>query len=72
MSISSILPMAYGPDVSERLIHEALHPYRGILVATKGRMTRQGPGQGRMSPQQAFNSLTRHSRARSRWPRNRD
>ena len=35
---------AYGPDVSERLIHEALHPYRGILVATKGGFTRQGPG----------------------------
>jgi pyridoxine 4-dehydrogenase len=36
---------AYGPDVSERLIHEALHPYRGILVATKGGFTRPGPGQ---------------------------
>ena len=35
---------AYGPDVSERLIHEALHPYRGILVATKGGFTRPGPG----------------------------
>ena len=35
---------AYGPDVSERLIREALHPYRGILVATKGGFTRQGPG----------------------------
>jgi pyridoxine 4-dehydrogenase len=38
---------AYGPDVSERLIHEALHPYRGILVATKGGLTRPGPGQWR-------------------------
>ncbi len=36
---------AYGPDVSERLIHEALHPYRGMLVATKGGFTRPGPGQ---------------------------
>jgi pyridoxine 4-dehydrogenase len=36
---------AYGPDVSERLIHKALHPYRGILVATKGGFARPGPGQ---------------------------
>ena len=35
---------AYGPDVSERLIKEALHPYeRGLIIATKGGMTRQGP-----------------------------
>ena len=34
----------YGPDVSERLIKEALHPYeRGLIIATKGGMTRQGP-----------------------------
>ena len=34
---------SYGPDVSERLIREALHPYRGVLVATKGGLTRTGP-----------------------------
>lgn len=34
---------SYGPDVSEDLIHEALHPYRGIHIATKGGYTRQGP-----------------------------
>ncbi len=35
---------AYGPDTSERLIKEALHPYeRGLIIATKGGMTRQGP-----------------------------
>src|ERR1700687_2501425 len=34
---------AYGPDVSEELIREALHPYRGMLVATKGGVTRTGP-----------------------------
>jgi aryl-alcohol dehydrogenase-like predicted oxidoreductase len=34
---------SYGPDVSERLIHEALHPYGEILVATKGGLTRSGP-----------------------------
>jgi pyridoxine 4-dehydrogenase len=32
---------AYGPDVSEQLIAEALHPYpRGLVVATKGGLTR--------------------------------
>lgn len=36
---------AYGPEVSENLIFEALHPYNGIVVATKGGLTRSGPGQ---------------------------
>src|SRR6202041_4187605 len=36
---------SYGPDVSERLIGEALAPYkRGLVIATKGGLTRQGPG----------------------------
>ena len=36
---------AYGPDVSERLIAEALHPYRvGVVIATKGGLMRGGPG----------------------------
>jgi aryl-alcohol dehydrogenase-like predicted oxidoreductase len=35
---------AYGPDVSERLIGEALAPYaNGVVIATKGGLTRQGP-----------------------------
>jgi aryl-alcohol dehydrogenase-like predicted oxidoreductase len=34
---------SYGPDVSERLIREALHPYGGIRVATKGGFARTGP-----------------------------
>lgn len=34
---------AYGPYVSEQLIREALHPYDGLVVATKGGNTRQGP-----------------------------
>jgi pyridoxine 4-dehydrogenase len=34
---------SYGPDVSEDLIREALHPYDGLLIATKGGFTRQGP-----------------------------
>jgi pyridoxine 4-dehydrogenase len=36
---------AYGPEVSELLIAEALHPYpAGLVVATKGGLTRPGPG----------------------------
>jgi pyridoxine 4-dehydrogenase len=36
---------AYGPDVSERLIAEALFPYpAGLVIATKGGLTRSGPG----------------------------
>lgn len=34
---------SYGPEVSENLIREALHPYPGMLVATKGGLTRHGP-----------------------------
>jgi pyridoxine 4-dehydrogenase len=36
---------SYGPDVSEELIAEALHPYpEGLVIATKGGLTRTGPG----------------------------
>jgi aryl-alcohol dehydrogenase-like predicted oxidoreductase len=34
---------SYGPDVSEKLLHEALHPYQGLVVATKGGLTRPDP-----------------------------
>lgn len=34
---------SYGPDVSEPLIREALHPYEGIVVATKAGFRRSGP-----------------------------
>ncbi len=34
---------SYGPEDSENLIHEALHPFNGIHVATKGGFTRHGP-----------------------------
>lgn len=36
---------SYGPDVSEHLIREALHPYPGMLIATKGGLVRTGPEQ---------------------------
>ncbi len=35
---------SYGPETSEQLIAEALHPYpEGTVIATKGGLTRQGP-----------------------------
>ena len=36
---------AYGPNISEELIAEALHPYPdGLVIATKGGLERTGPG----------------------------
>ena len=35
---------AYGPEISERLITETLHPYpAGLIIATKGGLVRPGP-----------------------------
>ncbi|BCL80039.1 oxidoreductase [Ktedonobacteria bacterium brp13] len=34
---------SYGPEVSENLIHEALYPYKDMVIATKGGLTRHGP-----------------------------
>lgn len=54
---------SYGPDVSELLIREALHPYRDILVATKAGLARTGPdrwiplGRPEYLIQQAYRSL---------------
>jgi pyridoxine 4-dehydrogenase len=57
---------SYGPNVSEELIREALHPYSAdMLIATKGGLTRTGPNQwiplGRPEYliQQAYTSLRR-------------
>ena len=37
---------SYGPEVSESLIAEALHPYpEGLVIATKGGLRRTGPGE---------------------------
>jgi aryl-alcohol dehydrogenase-like predicted oxidoreductase len=39
---------SYGPEVAERLIHEALHPYGDdLVIATKAGLTRAGPGDWR-------------------------
>jgi pyridoxine 4-dehydrogenase len=36
---------SYGPHVAEELIAEALHPYPGLVIATKGGLERPGPDQ---------------------------
>src|SRR5436853_5314753 len=39
---------SYGPEVSENLIAETLHPYpEGLVIATKGGFLRDGPGSWR-------------------------
>ena len=39
---------SYGPEVAERLIFKALHPYpAGLVIATKAGLTRAGPGDWR-------------------------
>lgn len=56
---------SYGPNVSEELIREALHPYVGMLIATKAGLTRPGPnrwvpnGQPEYLRRQAYGSLKR-------------
>lgn len=39
---------SYGPDVSEELIREALHPYDGLVIATKAGFQRHGPDDWRV------------------------
>ena len=41
---------AYGPEVNELQVAEALHPYEGIVVATKGGLTRDGVQRGGWAP----------------------
>src|SRR5688500_15907600 len=36
---------SYGPNVSEELIREALHPYDGVTVATNAGYLRSGPNE---------------------------
>jgi pyridoxine 4-dehydrogenase len=41
---------SYGPEVSERIIAEALHPYpAGLVIATKAGFDRPGPDQWKMN-----------------------
>src|SRR5271166_1213679 len=34
---------SYGPYISERIIQQALHPYDGLVIATKAGLLRTGP-----------------------------
>ena len=45
---------SFGPDVSEELIREALHPYEGLLIATKAGLTRPGPDQWVLNGRPAY------------------
>jgi aryl-alcohol dehydrogenase-like predicted oxidoreductase len=46
---------SYGPDVSERLIAEALYPYPdGLTIATKGGLLRPGPGEWKPNGRPAY------------------
>ena len=36
---------SYGPNIAEELLREALHPYKGMFVATKAGLARTGPDQ---------------------------
>src|SRR5262245_3825665 len=56
---------SYGPDVSEQLIRETLHPYRGMLIATKAGFQRLGPAYGRWT-----GVLSGYARKRSRAANN--
>ena len=55
---------SYGPEVSERLIAEALSPYPDdLVIATKGGLTRPGPD--RWAPTAAPNTSATPARAAS-------
>jgi pyridoxine 4-dehydrogenase len=56
---------SYGPDVAEELLREALHPYKGLTIATKAGLARTGPdawtplGRPEYLIQQAYTSCRR-------------
>lgn len=55
---------SYGPEISERLIAETLHPYpQGLVISTKGGMVRLPPA-GRQMGARSIYGL----RSRGAWP----
>jgi pyridoxine 4-dehydrogenase len=56
---------SYGPSVAEELLREALHPYKGLVIATKAGLARTGPdewtalGRAEYLIQQAYTSCRR-------------
>lgn len=45
---------SYGPEVSENLIREVLHPYEGMVIATKAGFIRPGPDNWSVSGDPAY------------------
>jgi aryl-alcohol dehydrogenase-like predicted oxidoreductase len=45
---------SYGPEVSENLIREVLHPYAGMVIATKAGFIRPGPDNWSVSGDPAY------------------
>ena len=56
---------SYGPYFSEELIREALHPYDGVVVATKAGLLRTGPDEW---PVLGFPPYLRRGRGRAARP----
>jgi pyridoxine 4-dehydrogenase len=56
---------SYGPNIAEQLLREVLHPYKGMLIATKAGLARTGPdewtalGRPEYLIQQAYTSCWR-------------
>src|SRR5262249_38905218 len=56
---------SYGPNVAEELLREVLHPYKGLVIATKAGLARTGPdawtplGRPEYLIQQAYTSCQR-------------
>ena len=56
---------SYGPNIAEELLREALHPYKGAVIATKAGLARTGPdqwtplGRAEYLIQQAYTSCRR-------------
>ncbi|ESQ86060.1 hypothetical protein AEAC466_02410 [Asticcacaulis sp. AC466] len=51
---------SYGPDVSERLIREALYPYDGLVIATKAGFQRSGPDRWTMNGRPEYLTAQAH------------
>jgi len=45
---------SYGPHISEDIIRDVLHPYKGFVIATKGGLERPGPNQWVVNGRPAF------------------
>ena len=55
---------AYGPETSEYLLAEALHPYDGVVIATKGGLERPAPNDWRANGEPRHLRLACHNSLR--------